>query len=262
MSEETKNDLSAANESPPTFMAHIVNTPNQDINSKYQTTNYRLVVDKRTLKETYGSYYDDWYPFSGVLTSMVVDGEKHDISHDFKIDICISSKPNGEYHSGYTAYINKLQYILANIRLHSEIEFKGIPRRVCESRKLQPIEFTDIENAHEIYIDEECIDTIKVKPPTRETAKKQNQYAQSRAKERSKRGKLPLSFKSKRAWNNILESRKKSKILGVTGFLGIVVLWKYWKGIIEYVTENPILVIVSLLISIIGGIIVHFLFKN
>ena len=218
------------NEKYATFEAHIIEIPNQDINSKYQTTNRRKVVDKRTGEVTSGSYFGGWYRFSGNLTSIVIDEKECDTPPDFEIDICIASEQNG-------IPIAKLNYILPWIKIDSDIKFKGVLRRVDKERKIHPVKPTNIENAHEIYIDANYIDTIHVETPTKETLEKQNQYAQSRRKERSRRSKWGLKFRLKLFWQDIVKYVSENKIKLLVGFLlalagfviGRVIL--HWLGV-------------------------------
>ena len=168
----------------------------KDSNGNYRYTGYRRVVDKRTGEVTDAHYHDDWYRFSGILTSMFVEGQKCEIPADFKINICIASRSNSENNDEYRAYLKKLNSILSGIKIYSDVRFKGKPRRLDKSRELLPVEPTDIENAHEIYVSSNYMDTIRVDPPTKETREKQNQYAQSRAKERSREPKIELKIKA------------------------------------------------------------------
>lgn len=161
-----------------TFNAHIVGVPNQDSKGNYHTTLHRDMVNKRTGEETSATYRVGWYQFSVTLTSILSDGQECNIPLDFEINLCILSKPYGEYKNGYTGYIKKLKHILSCIRLNSDIKFSGVPQRLDESRELQRVKPTDIENAHEIYINENYIDTIRIEQPTKETLEKQRQYTQ------------------------------------------------------------------------------------
>ena len=230
------------NEKVPTFTAHIVDVPDQDSNGNYRYTGYRRVVDKRTGEVTDAHYHDDWYRFSGILTSMFVEGQKCEIPADFKINICIASRSNSENNDEYRAYLKKLNSILSGIKIYSDVRFKGKPRRLDKSRELLPVEPTDIENAHEIYVSSNYMDTIRVDPPTKETREKQNQYAQSRAKERSREPKIELKLRLKWFWRDIV---------------------KYVQDIVKYVTKNIVPLLVGFLLgiasSVIGGVILNWL---
>ena len=57
-----------------------------------------------------------------------------------------------------------MNHILPQIKIYSDIKFKGVLQRVDKERKIHPVKPTNIENAHEIYIDANYIDTIHVKP--------------------------------------------------------------------------------------------------
>ena len=218
------------NEKYATFEAHIIEIPNQDINAKYQTTSQRSVADKKTGEVTSGGYYEAWYQFLGILTSVVIDGQEHDKSLNLKIAICIASEQNG-------IPIAKLNHILPQIKIYSDIKFKGVLQRVDKERKIHPVKPTNIENAHEIYIDANYIDTIHVETPTKETLEKQNQYAQSRRKERSRRSKWGLKFRLKRFWQDIVKYVSENKIKLLVGFLltlaGVVIgrVILYWLGV-------------------------------
>ena len=226
----------------PTFRARIVDVPNQDTKGNYRYTDYRCETDKRTGEVTDARYYDDWYQFPGVLTSMFVEGQKCEIPVNFKINICIASEPNSEYEGEYRAYLKKLNSILSGIKMYSDVRFKGVPRRLDKSRNLLPVEPTDIENAREIYVSSNYIDTIRVDPPTRETREKQNQFARSRAKERSREFKLGLWVRLKRFWWDIV---------------------KFVQDIGKYVTKNIVPLLVGFLFgiasSVIGGLILYWL---
>ena len=229
------------NETLATFTARIVDVPNQDINGNYRYTDYRRVVDKRTGEVTAGGYGGNWYQFSGILTSIVVEGEKVcDIPPDFKIKICISSALNSEYEGDYGEYVKKLNNILSAIKIYSDVRFIGIPQRVEKSRKLSPVDPTNIGNAHEIYIYPDYIGAIRVEPPTKEILKKQSQYAQSKAKERSRVFKLGLKLRLSRfRW-------------------GIV---QFVQDIVEYLKKNIAPLVVGFLLgvasSVIGGLILN-----
>ena len=218
------------NEEYATFEAHIIETPDQYITGNYQTTSQRRVVDKKTGKVTSGGYYEPWYQFLGILTSVGIDGQEHDKSLNLKIAICIASKQNG-------IPIKKLNYILPWIKIDSDIKFKGVLRRVDKEGKIHPVKPTNIENAHEIYIDANYIDTIHVETPTKKTLEKQNQYAQSRRKETSRRSKWGLKFRLKLFWQDIVKYVSENKIQLLVGFLltlaavviGRVIL--HWLGV-------------------------------
>ena len=218
------------NEKYATFEAHIIETPNQDINGNYQTTSQRRVVDKKTGKVTSGGYYGGWYRFLGILTSVGIDGQEHDKSLNLEIAICIESKQNG-------IPIEKLNYILPQTKKYSDIKFKGVLQRVDEEREIHPVKPTNIENAHEIYIDANCIDTIHVETPTKKTLEKQNQHAQCKRKERSRRSKWGLKFRLKRFWQDIVKHVSENKIKLFVGFLlllagGVIVgVILYWLGV-------------------------------
>lgn len=235
MSEETQNDLPEGYENPPTFTARIVETPDKGINGEYQTTYIRELVDKKTLQTDSLGYYDKWYQFLGILTSMVVSGEECEIPPDFKVNICIQSKQNG-------LPIKKLQYILVNIRLDCDIEFKGVPKRVDISGKFHIVDPTNIADAEEIYISPNYVDTIKVERLTQESQEKQTQFARSKVKERSKARKMSLWFEVK---------------------------W-FWKETVEYIKENKIQIFVGIIIgivvasigSVIGNLVINIFSKN
>lgn len=231
------------NETLASFTARIVDVPNQDSNGNYRYTDYRRVVDKRTGEVTEGGYGGNWYQFSGILTSIVVEGEEVcDIPPDFKIKICISSALNSEYEGDYREYVKKLNNILSAIKIYSDVRFIGMPQRVEKSRKLSPVDPTNIGNAHEIYIYPDYIGAIRVEPPTKEMLKKQSQYAQSKAKERSRMFKPGLKLRLSRfRW-------------------GIV---KFAQDIGEYLKKNIVPLLVGFLLgvtsSVIGGLILHWL---
>ena len=176
-------------------------------------------------------YYEAWYQFLGILTSVVIDGQEHDKSINLEIDICITSEQDG-------IPIEKLNYILPQIKIHSDIKFEGVPQRVDKDRKIHPVKPTNIENAHEIYIDANYIDTIHVEPPTKETLEKQNQYTQIRRKERSRRSKWGLKFRFKQFLQDIVKYVTKNKIQLLVGFLlalAVVVIGRvilYWLGVL------------------------------
>lgn len=229
----TQGDIeleNTGNEEYATFEAHIIETPDQYITGNYQTTSQRRVVDKKTGKVTSGGYYKPWYQFLGILTSVGIDGQEHDKSLNLKIAICIASEQNG-------IPIAKLNHILPQIKIDSDIKFKGVLQRVDEEREIHPVKTTNIENAHEIYIDANYIDTIHVETPTKETLEKQNQYAQSRRKERSRRAKWGLKFRLKLFWQDIVKYVSENKIKLFVGFLltlaavviGRVIL--HWLGV-------------------------------
>ena len=224
------------NEKLATFTAYIENVPDQDSKGNYQDTGYRSVEDKRTGKVTSASYNYNWYQFSGVLTSIVLDEQEEcEIPPDFEINICIASKSNSENNDEYRAYLKKRDGILLRIKIYSDIRFRGVPQRLDKSRDLLTVEPTDIENAHEIYISPNYIDTIHVERPTREIQKKQNQYARSKAKERSR------GFKS-----------------------GLWVRLRWFRqDIAKYVTENKIQLLVGFFLTVagvvIGGAILYWL---
>ena len=154
-----------------TFTARIVDTPNISASSgSYQTTDWRRLVNRRTNESDWRKYYEDWFQFSGNLTSMVINGQEYEIPPNLRINICIASKQDGRYNEK----LNK--YILLTIRLYSNIRFRGEPRRLDLSEGIQVVEPTDIENADEIYVSENCIDTIKAEFPDKETLNNQSQY--------------------------------------------------------------------------------------
>ena len=231
-----------------TFTVHIIDTPYQDSNGNYRTTNLRHIVNKRTTETDRRTYYNDWYQFSGILTSMVTDGKECDIPSNLKINICIKAKQDG-------IPIEKLRYHLPHIKQYSNIQFKGMPQRADMSGQIHTIETTDIGNADEIYINESCINTIKTERPTKEILQQQNKYAQSRVKERARIVKPGLRFRFKRFWKNT----SKSKVWTIIVSLAVITLWKFWKVIIKHVIENPTQIIGTVIIgiacSIIGGII-------
>ena len=229
------------NETLATFTARIVDVPNQDINGNYQDIYYRRVVDKRTGEVTDASYHDDWYQFSGILASIVVDGQKQrEISKNFKINICIASRSNSENNDEYRAYDKKLNSILSRIKMYSDITFKGVPRRLDKSRTLSPVNPTNIEDAHEIYISPNYIGAIRVELPTKEILKKQSQYAQSKAKERSRVFKPGLKLRLSRFRRGIV---------------------KFVQDIVEYLKKNIAPLVVGFLLgvasSVIGGLILN-----
>ena len=156
--------------------------PDQDSKGNYQTKHRRVVKDKRTGEGTNVGYYGGWYQFSGILTSMLVDGQKCEIPPDYEINICIASEPISGYADEYRAYVDKLEYILTQIKICSDVRFKGVPQRLDKSRELLPVDPANIGDAHEIYVSPNYIDTIRVEPPTRETLIKQSQYRQSKTR--------------------------------------------------------------------------------
>lgn len=256
MPDKKKNNLTTGNENHAIFKAHIVDTPDYDYEGKYQTTSTRKIVDKRTLQTDQRSYHGYWYPFSGILTLMIFKGQKYDISPDFKINIHISARQDGKP-------IENLQYNISRIRRYSDIKFVGVPQRVYLSGKYHSINPKDIENADEIYIYPNYINTINVEPPTKETLEKQNQNTQAIAKERLKRKKWILKLGSVSFWRNPIKYIKEKPILKTSSVIFLIIsctyLFLFRVDIIEYVTENPIAVIVNILGSIVGGIILHIL---
>ena len=187
MSDETKKDLPAGNENSATFTARIVDTPNQDTNGNYQSTNYRSVVDKRTGAPISNRYYDNWYHFSGTLTSIIINGQEQCIPSDLKVDICVQNRQNVQ-----------LKYILPLIKRRSYVIFEGVPQRVDKS-SVTAIDPKEIENAHEIYVNDECIETIKIE-------------------------RLTMRFRISGFCRDIIGYMKKSKIKLIVGFfLGVLI---------------------------------------
>ena len=220
-----------------TFKARIEGIPNQDSKGNYQDIGIRRVQDKVTGEVTDVGYNYEWYEFSGVLTSVCVDGQECEIPPDFEINICIESRTNSEYEGGYHVYVKKLSNILLKIKKYSDVSFKGMPQRLEKSRELISVDPTNIVDAHEIYVDRNYIDTIHVERPTRETQKRQKEEAQSRAKER-------------------VEKRSRTVKWG----LGLRLKW-FWRDIVEYITENKIQLLVGFFLTllgvVIGGLILH-----
>ena len=226
----------------PTFRARIADVPNQDSKGNYRYTDYRYEMDKRTGEVTDARYYDDWYQFSGILTSMLVEGQKCEIPTDFKINIRIASRSNSENNDEYRKYDKKLNSILSRIKMYSDITFKGGPRRLDKSRTLSPVDPTNIGDASEIYIYPNYIGAIRVDPPTKEILKKQIQYAQSKAKKRSTEFKPGLKLRLKWFWMDTV---------------------KFVQDIVEYVTKNIVPLLVGFLFgvasSVLGGLILNWL---
>ena len=204
------------NQNYPTFKARIVETPDQDVEGNYRTTDCRVVVNKRTLAKFSNRYYDNWYQFSVLLNSIVIDGQELCIPSNFNIHFCIASEPSREYNGRRDKYTEKVKYMLSLIRPHSDIKFKGVPRKVDRSGPPIPIEPKDIENAYEIYVNEKCIDTVKVEPPTKDKLRRQNQDAQRKAKEKSKIDKSTL-------WSIIISCVRENKIRVIIVLLCIIV---------------------------------------
>ena len=244
------------NEKYATFTAHIINTPDQDSEGNYQTTEWKTAVNKLTRETIRHKYYDDWYQFSIILNSMVVNGQKRNLPSNFKIDIYILCRLDGRY-------IEPVKHVVPPIRIYSDVQFKGLPQKIDMSGKAHTMELEDVEDADEIYINEECVNTIWVKQPTRDTLERQSQYAQARVKEKSERYKLRLGDRFKWFWISTIKSFRKAieyikgkSIRAILIVLAIVFLWRYWRGVISYIGNNPSEIVVNLLISIVGGLIV------
>ena len=244
----------ADNENYPTFTAYIVETPDKDNSGNYKTTDWKLGVNTRKNQSRWHKYYDDWYRFVGVLTSMTVDDQEHNVPPNFEINICIPSSQDSNP-------IENLQYTLSLIRKYSQITFKGVPRRIDLSGQTHPLQPTDIADAGEIYINAANINSIEVRQPAREVLERQSQHTQSRREEKSKKYRVPL--RSRLKWNPV-KYLKKNLIPRIIGIFFIVIVaiftWKNWCSIMDYVTNNWIIVFVGLITGMIGSIIGNIIF--
>ena len=250
------------NEKYATFTAQIVDIPDLDSAGNYQTTDWKTAVNKRTRETKSHKYYDDWFRFSAIINSMVVDGEERSLPADFKINIYILCRLDGRY-------IEPVRHVVPPIRIYSDIQFKGIPQKIDMSGKPNTVELVDIENADEIYINEECVNTIWVKPPSRDTIERQSQYAQSRLKEKSERYKPRLWDRLKWLWVSTIKSFRKTieyikakKIQTVLIVFVVIFLWRFRTDIIRHFGENPIGIIFDALISIGVGLLLNWIAKK
>lgn len=231
-----------------------MDTPDQDSEGNYQTTDWKLSANKRTTETKWHKYYDDWYRFSMILTSMVVNEQQHDLPPDFKIDVYVLCRLDGRY-------IEKVKYAVALMREHSNIKFRGVPLRIDMSGKPHIVEFTDIENADEIYINEKCMDTIEVVKPI-----SQSRHTQSQVEEGSKRFKPGLGTRLKRPWITTIKTARrtigyiKGSIIRATLICLIIgFLWVLRMDIIRHIRENPAEIIVAFLISVFAGLVVYWI---